>query len=163
MFLWLLPRLCGALERSNSREEWPLYIVLPWLCRRGKAEMRLPRSSQSDGCARFCLCTHVFFLPFKVFMYPHIPVLKASDTCDSSAPCPTPQSVHTCPTLLQRLPPCALGLHLPSQVPNLSLTSLFLQKSLQLLACLVGFFEMPSRSLAFRPQFPQPEQRRALL
>lgn len=81
--------------------------------------MRLPRSSQSDGCARFCLCTHVFFLPYKVFMHPHIPVLKASDTCDSSAPCPTPQSVHTCPTLLQRLPPCALGLHLPSQVPNL--------------------------------------------
>ena len=51
----------------------------------------------------------------------------------------------------------------PSKPGPQLVQSLFLQESLQLLACLVGFFEMPSRSLAFCPQFPQPEWRRALL
>ena len=51
---------------------------------------------------------HVFFLPYELFTASSRPCpWGLRDTCDPSASCLTPQSVHTCPILFQTSTLCA--------------------------------------------------------
>lgn len=109
----------GLLKEATPERSDPSVQCSPDLCRRGEAEMRLPRSSQSDGWAHFCLCTHVFFLPYELFTASS-PVLEASGTpVILVLPAPHLSLCTRVQHYFRDFHPVPWGLHLLSQVPNL--------------------------------------------
>ena len=126
----------GLLKEATPERSDPSVQCSPDLFRRGEAEMRLPRSSQSDGCAHFCLCTRLLPAVWTVYCILTSLSLRPQGHLWSQCFLPHTSVCAHVSYIISDFHPVRWGLHLLSQVPNCSVS---LSAGITSTPCLFGW------------------------